>query len=285
MRAMNKRIVVLTIVAVILGGTALWATSAPSARPTYVFITIDTEPDFPPYMDSYRGIEEGIPVLLDLFEAYDVKATFLVTGNVAKHYPDMVRLMAEEHEIGCHAFSHRPLTSLSYEVKLQEIEVTTSMLESIVGRDVTSFRAPYHKCDEDVVSILEELGYLVESSAATGIEVPYHPSQEDWLSVGEMNILRIPVTRDPVLMYPYDLEGRSWPDVAKQILSREHAPGVIVIGMHPWEFVDLDLDPRYGAYSRLCGEETYNDLRDLLHYLSSQDITYLSLSEGYDVFA
>lgn len=282
---MNKRILPVIILMALIGSAAWWATSSAPADPTYVFITIDTEPDFPPHLDTYRGIEEGLPLLLGLFDAYDVRATFLVTGTVAKQYPDTVSMLSLEHEVGCHAFSHRPLTRLPTDVKRQEIEVTTSLLESIIGTDVTAFRAPYHQCDTEVVAILEELGYLVESSAATGIGVPYHPARDDWLSEGDMEILRFPPTRDPVLLYPYDLDGRSWSAVVDELLSKDPAPDVLVIGMHPWEFVDLDLEARHGTYARICGEETYNDLEELLDYLSTQDVVYLGLSEGYDEFA
>ena len=50
-----------------------------------VCITIDMEHDCPPYLTSYRGVEEGTPRLLELFAQEQVAATFLppVTWPVA----------------------------------------------------------------------------------------------------------------------------------------------------------------------------------------------------------
>ena len=54
---------------------------------TRVSITVDFEPDCPPYLSSsFRGIEEGAPALLRLFAETGVRATYFTTGEVARRY-------------------------------------------------------------------------------------------------------------------------------------------------------------------------------------------------------
>ena len=54
-----------------------------------ITITIDVEEDCPPMLTSTRGMEEGLPKLLDLFKKEGVKATFFATGMMAEQYTDL----------------------------------------------------------------------------------------------------------------------------------------------------------------------------------------------------
>ena len=47
-----------------------------------VLLTVDVEPDCPPYLTGWRGVEEGLPRLLALLADEGVTATFFV------HWPD-----------------------------------------------------------------------------------------------------------------------------------------------------------------------------------------------------
>lgn len=81
----------------------------------------------PSYVDSLRSegnrIRRRVKDLIDLFELYDIPATWAVVGNLVKsgtddvfHAPDLFEylLNAEvEHEIGLHSFAHKPYDQLS----------------------------------------------------------------------------------------------------------------------------------------------------------------------------
>src|SRR5580692_8501853 len=50
---------------------------------------------------------------LDLFDKYNVKATFFFVGWVAEKFPELVRdTLARGHELGCHSYWHRTIYSL-----------------------------------------------------------------------------------------------------------------------------------------------------------------------------
>jgi len=254
---------------------------------TYVIITVDTERDVPPLLNTYRGIDEGVPILLDLFDQYDVNATFLVTGNVALMRPETIKTISQHHEVGNHSLYHvQPLYTLSFESKCLRIEESTRILEDLTGKEITSFRAPGHSCDTELLKVLQNNGYLVEASAYKGDSYPYHPSEEDWESEGDMDILRVPVSNAPDYFYSFFYFEESWIDAYEYVLLQQAEKDikVVVIGIHPWELCDLELDEANAATERICGEETLGKLTELLEYLKDKDIEYITLSQSYELF-
>ena len=98
-----------------------------SARPTReVCITVDMEPDCPPYLSTWRGITEGAPMLFDLFAAEAIPVTYFVTGETAERHPGSIKaLVAAGHELACHGMTHRPFEQLSNEEAAWEISAAT----------------------------------------------------------------------------------------------------------------------------------------------------------------
>ena len=133
---------------------------------TRVSITVDFEPDCPPYLSStFRGIEEGAPALLRLFAETGVRATYFTTGEVAERFPYSVRaLVAAGHELGCHGVTHTALDTLDEPAAQWEIEHSAAILRDMAP--VTSFRAPYLRFPERYVSLLERAGFQLDSSLA-----------------------------------------------------------------------------------------------------------------------
>src|SRR5437763_16784385 len=70
-----------------LAGASRDRRSPVSTSPPTVAFTIDLEPDCPPFLRGYRGIEHGLPRLLDMLRDVGVPATFFTTGEVARRYP------------------------------------------------------------------------------------------------------------------------------------------------------------------------------------------------------
>ena len=92
------------------------------SRPIKVCLTVDMEPDCPPFLHTFRGIEEGVGPLIALLKQEAVAATFFITGQVALKYPDAVHEIASlGHELGSHGFTHQPFTSMDWETAHKEI--------------------------------------------------------------------------------------------------------------------------------------------------------------------
>ena len=52
-----------------------------------VYLTVDVEPDCPPYLWTWRGIVEGMPALMEVLDREQVPVTFFTTGATAQAHP------------------------------------------------------------------------------------------------------------------------------------------------------------------------------------------------------
>ncbi len=230
---------------------------------TRVSITVDFEPDCPPYLSStFRGIEEGAPALLDLFADLGVKATYFTTGDVAERYPGAVRaLVASGHELGCHGVTHSAFDTLSEPVARWEIAHSVEMLRAFAP--VTSFRAPYLRFPERYVPLLEESGFLLDSSLARYKRSWYtarRPTTLARIPASAMSsVLRIPrVIRTPWLLSLSD---------------------PVVLFVHPWEFVDLTREAlRYDCRFR-TGAFALRALREVIELFQRRGAAFLPMRD------
>lgn len=86
------------------------------------------------------------PKILDICIHYKLKATFFLVGGCAEQYPDLLQRMdSEGHEIGNHSYSHPYFNRLTWRAATEEIEMTRSALDSIVGKKCRLFRPPSGK--------------------------------------------------------------------------------------------------------------------------------------------
>ncbi|HFI0562829.1 TPA: polysaccharide deacetylase family protein [Streptococcus suis] len=84
------------------------------------------------------------PVVLDLLKKYNAKATFFLLGqNIAGNEDILKRMKDEGHEIANHTWSHPNLTTISADQVKQEIELTQSAIEEVIGYKPTFMRPPY----------------------------------------------------------------------------------------------------------------------------------------------
>ena len=187
-----------------------------------VAFTVDLEPDCPPFLRGFRGVEHGLPALLDLLAAAKVPATFFTTGDVARRYPQAIeRLVSEGHELACHGMTHTAFTSLEPSDAEAEIVESAAILRRFAR--VTSFRAPYLRFPESYVPMLERAGFELDSSLAKYKAAYYRKHASTTLR-------RIPASvTSSVLRLPSPIR--------RAYLAALSNP--VVLFVHPWEFVDL----------------------------------------------
>lgn len=192
-----------------------------AASPTVAF-TVDLEPDCPPYLSGYRGVEQGLPALLDLLHELGVPATFFTTGDVAARYPNSIaRLVGEGHELACHGMTHTAFTKLDRDDAREEIVHSAEILRRFAT--VTSFRAPYLQFPDAYLELLEASDFALDSSQAR-YKLAYYRSR------ARTRLRRVPASvTSSVLRLPSA--------VRSAYLSALSSP--VVLFVHPWEFVDL----------------------------------------------
>jgi peptidoglycan/xylan/chitin deacetylase (PgdA/CDA1 family) len=226
-----------------------------------VCITVDFEPDCPPYLSSsFRGIEEGAPALRDLFAELGIPVTYFTTGDVAARFPEAVRaLVADGHELGCHGVSHTAFDTLDETSARREITESAQLLRTFAP--VTSFRAPYLRFPEPYVRLLEEAAFTLDSSLAK-YKRSYHAPRIS------TTLTRIPASMtSSVLRLPAFLRD-PW-------LSSLADP--VVLFVHPWEFVDLTHeDLRYDCRFR-TGDVALQCLREVITLFQRRGAQFLTM--------
>jgi peptidoglycan-N-acetylglucosamine deacetylase len=228
-----------------------------------VALTVDFEPDCPPYLSStFRGIEEGAPKLLDLFADAGVPATYFTTGEVAERFPDSVRaLVAAGHELGCHGVTHTAFDGIDEATARWEIGHSARLLRGYAP--VVSFRAPYLRFPERYVRLLEEHDFRLDSSLARykrSFRAPRLPTTLARVPASmTSSVLRLPAfIRDPWLASLRD---------------------PVVLFVHPWEFVDLTreklrLDCRFRT-----GDVALRCLREVIASFAMRGAQFVTMRE------
>ncbi|NOU17093.1 MAG: polysaccharide deacetylase family protein [Bacteroidales bacterium] len=211
-----------------------------------------------------RVLKEGLPLLLQLYAEYNIKATFFFTGYIAEKFPEVVRMVLPYgHEVGSHGYSHKvdkAFDVLSFEEQVEHLRKSKSILEDISGQDVISFRAPAARVNRDTAIALKQVGFKVDSSVASqrfdmflsfgGMKKlkwlvaprkPYFTHEQNLMKRGSGDVFEIPIS---ALIMPYiGTTMRIFPFTTRQLrklLSWESSINSkpIVFLTHPNEFID-----------------------------------------------
>ena len=227
--------------------------------------TCDLEPDCPPYLKGFRGVEEGLPKLLALLETRGIRATFFTTGEVAQKYPEAVRaVLAGGHELACHGMSHTAFTTLSKDEARAEIAESASILREYAP--VTSFRAPYLKFPDAYLDLLEEARFTVDSSQAK-YKKSYYDSRRSGVRT---SLRRIPASlTSSALRIP-----RLFREAYVRAVSEP-----VVLFVHPWEFVDLRRENlRFDCRFR-TGDVAIECVDDVLKGMQRRGARFMTIEE------
>jgi peptidoglycan/xylan/chitin deacetylase (PgdA/CDA1 family) len=104
--------------------------------------------------------EEYIPPMLEIFDEYQAKVTFFVTGRWAQKHPDLLKIMAEKgHQIENHGYSHPHPDQLSVNRNKEEISKTERIIWDIIGKKTQFYAPPYGERGKSGLLAAEELGY------------------------------------------------------------------------------------------------------------------------------
>ncbi len=96
--------------------------------------------------------------LLDGLKERGVVVTFFVTGEHANLHPDIIGRMQEEgHLIGNHTYSHIQLRQGNREKYVEELQLTSRVIEEIIGEETLYVRPPYGSWDK---SLEQELNMI-----------------------------------------------------------------------------------------------------------------------------
>lgn len=110
---------------------------------------------------------KGVIRFLDLFEKYNIKATFFVTASSLdeKSKETLRKVVEQGHEVGNHTYSHDyKFTLLPKDVQRAEITKNHQLIKDVSGYECAGFRSPGYNISDSVISLLKETGYAYDSS-------------------------------------------------------------------------------------------------------------------------
>jgi len=239
-------------------------------------------------------VETNTRKILALLREADARATFFVLGWVAERCPDLVREIDREgHEVASHGYGHGLVYDMTPAEFREDLLRSKKILEDIVKKPVTGYRAPSFSITPRnlwALEILKETGFDYDSSV---FPVSMHDrygfsgcSTKPFLWPNGMVEIPLSVYRIGRLSLPAAGGGyfRLFPyEYFRRIFTRlNRRDEVVTFYMHPWE-----LDPgqprvrvpwfyRFRHYVNLSAAEAR--LRRLL-----RDFRFTTLSEAHSI--
>jgi len=209
----------------------------------------------PSITDAQASVEDGVNRLLQVFDKHDIRATFFVPGEVARKHGQVVREIYEDgHEVACHGLTHRRKEFLmTKQEQEQNIRKATLIIHETIGQRPVGFRAPCLRANETTLEVLDECGYVYDSSVVPTFvpryygnviapTKPYHPSSSFMAKKGSRKLLEIPVSVNPLVRLPLSAAwmrnlGSSWVRFGVKVNFMLGHP--VVFYVHPRDVISL----------------------------------------------
>lgn len=156
-----------------------------------------------------------IPRLLDLFDRFGIRATFFVCGRDLPAQTEMVAEMARRgHEVANHSAIHRNgFARLSPAAKRADITAAGVAIAEATGRPPVGFKSPGFSFSPDLLTVLEELGYLYDSSLLPTFYAPLLRGLQRLLSGGDVDPTHYGRAANgfaPLRPFRWQLANRKW---------------------------------------------------------------------------
>lgn len=100
--------------------------------------------------------------LAEMLQTYNLPGTFYIPLSYPEYQNithNEIRGLAKNFEIGGHTIEHYSLREISPELAKSEIEGCKQMLETILGREITSFCYPRGRYNESVKQMVRNAGF------------------------------------------------------------------------------------------------------------------------------
>jgi len=200
-------------------------------------------------------VERNTYNILRLFARYKVSATFFVLGWVADRYPALVADVAQAgHEIACHGYYHRMVSSLSLEQFRSDTEQARQAIIQACGRIPVGYRSPSWGMRRNMTwafALLAEIGFKYDSSIFPIRHDIYGDPTcprriHDIVLPSGQYIVEVPASTIEILGTRIPIGGGGWlrqfpywfTRRAIARLNRSEMPAVVYF--HPWE-MDVDI--------------------------------------------
>ncbi|MFT3713005.1 MAG: polysaccharide deacetylase family protein [Archangium sp.] len=217
-----------------------------SRRVAHVMLTVDVETDAG--SPSLRGVDEAMPVMLDVLDAVGARAVFFVVGDVALARPELVKELSRRgHVVGSHSMTHPAFSKVGGNVVRDELTRSKQTLEALISKPCVGFRAPYFDAPRDLGIHLAHAGYKWSSSKAPFSLVAKYRDLFSSRSAHRLlgsDVLELPVPGMMGLPIP---EGLPWRRLFSPLAALAKSPPSVFY-WHPYDLLD---DSPVDGFSKL----------------------------------
>jgi peptidoglycan/xylan/chitin deacetylase (PgdA/CDA1 family) len=128
------------------------------------------------------GARVGVPRILELLRLHGIAATFFVPGHTVESFPEETAAILEAgHEVAHHSYAHVDPSGQSPHEERADMERALGVLQKI-GVKPLGFRSPSADLSAITLELVEELGFLYDSSLMTDDYRPFRPRIGDRVS-------------------------------------------------------------------------------------------------------
>jgi peptidoglycan/xylan/chitin deacetylase (PgdA/CDA1 family) len=207
----------------------------------------------------------GLVPILQLLDKHNIKATFYTTAFFAETNPEVVKKVAEKHEIASHGFYHSSFQP-------DHIAKSKEVLEKITGSIVKGFRmARLMPIDK---SLLTDAGYIYDSSLnPTFIPGRYNNTDKPRKPFNAEGLINLPASVATLFRIPlFWISFKNFPfnfykTLALRTLKKDK---YLNLYFHPWEFADISSYKLPMYVKRISGKELLIKFEKLLISIKEQ---------------
>ncbi len=209
----------------------------------------------PPVKISHAefGPRVGVWRILDLLEREAIPATWFVPGHTMETFPESTeRILSAGHELACHGWYHEDFSALSTDEQRGILDRCVEAVVARTGAPPKGNRAPYWALGERTLELVEDAGFVYDSSLMADDYRLYKVRRGDRHSVAdgsrfgpEGGLVQVPVywAMDDWPHFEPGDNGRPGLSAPSKVLeiwtgelryAYEHVPGGLVMAtMHP----------------------------------------------------
>ena len=249
--------------------------------------------------DVDKELKDEYLKIIEIEKKYNIRTTwnFIAKGPYKLNPEVLKNLISEGFEVGCHGLYHdRLFNSVSREEREMRVTESKKIIESATGEEVLGFRTPILDRTSDLWELLEDNGYLYDSSypdidhltasrygMGVSTNMPYNAIIERDGMFEESRLIELPVTapQDVDVLIDRELSEEEALEVYKkkgdEIISKE---GLVVYIFHPHILRD---EKRLRMYNSLLN---YFSRRDDLWITTAEEVVkWWNLRKGIRVSA
>lgn len=258
-----------------------------------VAITIDLESDWGGRENTYKGIEEGLPFVIDLFKKYQIKATFFATGRtIEKYNSDFKKLIKEGHDVECHGLDHSRLDLMTEEEIKEEFNACRLLFEKHLGIYPKGFRAPQFRINKKVYSIMGRSGFKYDSSMNKGFSLRYKSFKKNRnYQVFKDGLYEFPVGCIPLLNLPLgllwvNLIGMGTFKLLTNVKGLFKKDKLLVFYFHLFDLIEKKKNHKYSKLFNIWyifkQKRAKKTLKDLIAFWKKKEKSFITLGELCD---